>query len=819
MLVDATPTKKTYAGLFCVTLATLMYEITLTRIFSVTMWYHFAFVAISLAMFGLSAGAVIVYLFPRWFTPERTRQHLARSAMLFAASAVVSSMAHLSIPVLMERSLLGFASVAFTYAVIAVPFVCSGVCVCLALTRFPRHVGRLYAADLAGAAVACILLLLTLEVTDAPATVLFVAFWASLAAVLFSGETQAAKLKRMAWLYTLLFLGVAGMQTVRAWEGRPIFRLRWAKGEPERIPLYERWNSFSRIRVYGNPQRARPPFGWGLSATYPPDRKIRQLALDIDADALTVLTFFDGKFEPLDFLKYDVTNIAYYLRDRGRVLVVGAGGGRDILSALVFGQKSVVAVELNENILEAVNGEFGNFTGHLDRIPGVTFVADEARSYIARSPERFDVIQVSMIDTWAATAAGAFVLAERSLYTVEAWKIFLDHLDTRGLLTISRWSVGDRPAEVYRLLSLAGASLRSAGVSRPRDHLVVVRHMRPRLQRGVAVGVATLLASKEPFSAQDLDTLEEVSRRMQFEVVLSPRAALDPAFAALASGEGQPQLSTSFSLNLAPPTDDSPFFFQMLRMRDILNRQAWQIPDVAFNLKAVFLLAALLATVIGLTLLCILLPLWLKSGAESRRGASALFVFFAAIGLGFMLVEISQLERLLVFLGHPSYALSVVLFALLLSSGLGSYLAERMADASARGAGALPLLALVGLLLLFGAVTPALLGAFQASATPVRIGIAIAMLFPLGLFMGTAFPLGMRVASTRCSTLTPWLWGLNGGTSVCGSVLAVVIAISAGISASFWTGVASYGVAVLAFLASSRKAVPPGPAPDAALRR
>ncbi len=804
MQVEITATKKTYLGLFFVALATLMYEILLTRIFSVTMWYHFAFVAVSVAMFGLSVGGIVVYLFPGLFTQERTRQHLTISALLFAATVIISFVIHLRIPFLADESLAGLASVALTYVVISVPFFFSGTCVCLVLTRFSRQVSKLYAADLAGAALGCILLLYVLDFSDGPATMLVVAFLASLGAVCFSRDIPLQKLRRMAWVYSLLFLAFAGVQTVSAWNGRPFIRIVWAKGQPQGVPLYEKWNSFSRIRVYGDGKTPEKPFGWGLSTTYPPERKIRQLTLDIDSNALTVLTFFDGDYEPLDFLKYEVTNLAHYIRGDGQVLVVGAGAGRDVLSALVFGQKSVVGLELNQNILDAVNSEFGDFTGHLHRLPGVTFVQDEARSYMARSQDRFDIIQISMIDTWAATAAGAFVLAEHSLYTLEGWRIFLEHLAPNGVLTVSRWNFGDRPGEVYRLVSLASAALSQWGVRNPREHMVIVRRMGPRETDGVLIGVATLLVSQEPFSEKDLNMLEEVSQRMQFEVVLSPRFALDSTFAALANGEDPERHSARLSLNLAPPTDDSPFFFQMLRPRDVIRQKSWEGPEAVYNLKAVRVLGALLVTVIVLTILCILLPLSLKGKKESLQGALPLFVFFSAIGLGFMLVEISQMQRLIVFLGHPSYALSVVLFALLLSSGLGSLFTERIGPPAARRRGLLPLLLLIAALFLFGMTTPQTLSALQGSTTPLRILVATAILFPVGFFMGMAFPIGMKVASTKASSLTPWLWGMNGATSVCASVLAVVIALSYGISASFWTGFFSYCVALVAFLSTDR---------------
>ncbi len=799
-----TVNKQTYAGLFMVTLATLMYEILLTRIFSVTMWYHYAFVAVSIALFGMTIGAMLVYLFPNYLPQDRSKYHLALSSLLFAVSILPSFLTHLSIPFVAHSSITGLYSIGLTYGVISVPFVFSGMCVCLALTRFPRQVSKLYAADLAGAALGCILLIYTLRMTDGPTVVIVVAFLASVGTLFFVAGEGFSKLKRIALICSLLFASAAALHAVLVANQFPLLRLMWVKGELEGRPLYEKWNSFSRIRVYGNPSMPGKPFGWGISSAYPSDRKVKQLSLDIDASASTILTAFDGDSGELEHLKYDVTNLAYYTKRDAKVLIIGSGGGRDILSAMVFGEKSALGVEINENIIDAVNRKFGDFTGHLDRNPKVTFVTDEARSYIARSRDKFDIIQVSLIDTWAATTAGAFVLAENSLYTVEAWKLFLNHLTPNGLLTFSRWYFRDRPGQVYRLTSLASAALRQLGVENPRKQIVIVRYMLPSGIGAAPDGVGTILVSREPFSEKDLQTIEEVARKLRFDLVLSPTFSLDSTFATLASGRDLDAFTATFPISIAAPTDDSPFFFQMLRLRDVLNRELWEQGYNSFNMKAVFVLGALLVIVVALTLLCIIIPLILTTEKALVRRAVPLSIFFSCIGLGFMLVEISQMQRLIVFLGHPTYGLSVVLFALLLSSGLGSYSTQKTSYPGMSDRAIVRLLLLLCVLVIFGKLTPYAISMFQGLTTTVRILVATVILFPLGLFMGMAFPLGMRVASVKSASLTPWFWGLNGATSVCASVLAIVLALGSSISTAFWTGFACYAVALVAFVWASR---------------
>jgi hypothetical protein len=789
--------RQSYAGLFLLALATLMYEILLTRIFSVTMWYHFAFVAVSVAMFGMTVGAIVVYLFSGYFTEARAKYHLALSSLCVAVAIIVTFLTHLSIPFVADESLVGLYSIALTYIVISIPFVFSGIGVCVALTKFPRQVSKLYAVDLLGAAVGCILLIYVLDVTDGPTAVVVVALIASLSAVGFALDQrdERAKVLSVAVVVSLLLATFTVGHTVLVHRQAPVLRILWVKGNLEYRPLYEKWNSFSRIRILGNQDVPDKPFGWGLSSTYPADRKVRQVFLDIDAVASTALTAFDGSLGEAEHLRYDVTNIGHYIRPDSKVLVIGAGGGRDILAALVFQQRAVVGVEINKDILNAVNRRFGEFTGHLDWDSRVTFVNEEARSYLARSQERFDIIHSSLVDTFAATATGAFVLTENALYTVEAWKVFLDRLTDRGMLMFSWWYLGETPGEMYRLTALAAASLREAGVANPRDHIVVVRQGR-RGERGVG----TILVGRAALSGRDVDVIEGVARQMQFDVVLSPRAALDPIFATIVMAEDFQRLATMFPLNIAPPTDDSPFFFNMLRMRDVFRRELWDQAMHAFNLKAVFVLVALLVTVTGLTAVCIIVPLSLTRKTVRLSGAAPLFVFFGGIGLGFMLVEISQMQRLIIFLGHPTYGLSVVLFALLLAGGLGSRLTQRIGEGGLTSAAIACLALLLVVLVSFGALTPYLITAFRGATTPGRIAVATAILFPLGLVMGMAFPIGMKVAARRSAAITPWLWGINGAASVCASVLAVAIALGSSIAVAFWTGVACYLTAVTTLL-------------------
>jgi hypothetical protein len=335
-----------------------------------------------------------------------------------------------------------------------------------------------------------------------------------------------------------------------------------------------------------------------------------------------------------------------------------------------------------------------------------------------------------------------------------------------------------------------------------------------------------MLLSRDPLSVQDLDALEAVASRLQFEIVQSPRYSADDTFAAIASGSRLADAIAAHPLNIAAPTDDTPFFFHMLRLRDVFNTARWHDQGIVrFNMTAVGILGVLMVTVTVLTAACIVLPLVVarsrhlagskdpalhhhddvpgcRAGSLDPAGNRATIaphlLYFGAIGFGFMLVEISQVQRLAIFLGHPVYSLSVVLFSLLLSSGIGSLATSRLSDSSTASTRVLLLLVIV--LVAFGSSTPLVVRYFDAVSIAVRIVVAVAILLPIGFFMGMAFPIGMRRALAEAPSIAPWLWGVNGAASVCASVLVVVIALGAGISAAFWVGAAFYLIALFALL-------------------
>jgi MFS family permease len=787
-----------YSGIFFVALSTLMYEILLTRIFSVTMGYHFAFMAVSVALFGMTVGAVIVYLKPAVYTRENAKPLLVKNSVLFSLTIILSFLFHLFVPFLHGLSVMGLAIVVLTYVIISVPFVFSGICVSLILTKFPERVNKLYAADLLGAALGCILVVEAIDIGDGPTAVFYTSFFAALSSVFFlSGSEKRSRVKVIGYGSAILLF--AAVHTVLVNNNNPLIRLYWIRGEWAEKPLYEKWNSFSRVSIDGDSTKYEIPFGWGLSDKYDRSRKIRQLMLNIDAHSTTVLSRFDGNKDSLEHLKYDISNVVHNIRKDADVLVIGSGGGRDVLTSIAFNQKSVVGIEINKDMIKALNGEFGGFTGHLDKYPNVKFVGDEARSYIQRHKDLYDIIQVSVIDNWSATSSGAFVLTENALYTLENWKLMIDRLKPDGILTVTRF-YRSKPSEIYRLISISTSALLENGITNPRDHLVLLKMNQLEREKDRS-GTGVIMLCKTPFNKTELNVIDSICNVLKFEKALTPNIVTDSAFAYIAStGEEQQNYVSEFTVDITPPTDDKPFFFHLLRFRDLPNKALWHNWDMEFNVKAIFILTTLTFTMIVLTLACVLIPLKLTSKKVNLKGSGLLFLFFAGIGFGFMLVEISQIQRLNIFLGHPTYSIAASLFTLLLSSGLGSYISSKYIKELNRKSIAWNFISLIAVLLLFGLLTPLIIKNFREAETYVRVIIACLILFPIGLVMGSAFPLGMKSAAKFNEAITPWLWGVNGVTSVFASVLSVVIAMTYGISASFWTGLGFYGVASVSLI-------------------
>ncbi|MGH9840907.1 MAG: hypothetical protein ACREEM_19200, partial [Blastocatellia bacterium] len=649
---------------------------------------------------------------------------------------------------------------------------------------------------------------------------------ATLSAIVLAGR-EAPRPRRVAMVLGCMAI-VAGVANnlVR----RPFFDVRTVKGEVQPPMLALKWNSFSRVEVVGTPDTMwlpRPPFFAGYSKTLDPGFKIPEVWLRYDAGAATQITRFDGDTGRLPHLRHDVASAPHQMGRRRNVLVIGPGGGRDLLSALHMGSGPVTGVEINPITIELMRGQFRDYTGGLyDGFPGVSVINDEGRSFVRHATAEYDLIQASLVDTWAASAAGAHALTENNLYTVEAFEDYLRRLTPGGVIAFSRW-FGQPADESLRVVTLAIAALRRQGLTDAAPHIYVVR-TNPDETKLPSLG--TILVKRSPFTPDELARLRGWATRMRFLVDYSPD---DPSndvkqgdFHHLL-GPDSARFIAEFPADISAVYDDRPFFFNRVPlfawMAHRFGLPASKAGQGELTQGGQTLLLSLVVTA-ACMLLLLFLPLaaagWKgrATGEEvtlarvGRKRAVLWAIYFAGLGLGFIMVEIVLIQRFSLFLGYPVYSLSVVLFTVLLAGATGSFLADRWSPDRV-----LPriLALLCGVLALYALALPRLLDATLSASTPVRIIIAAAVVAPLGLLMGMPFPTGLRRAGREANGLVSWAWAVNGAASVFGSTLTVLISMSYGFTVSFLAGAGAYALAlgVAAWMTWQRATVEAVPIP------
>jgi spermidine synthase len=794
-----------YAGTFLLALVMLAFEITLTRILSVTSWYHLAFFAISTAMLGMTAGATTVYLYPGQFSSERLRENLARACLRFSLAVPLALVVICLVPASPCKSIMPLFGMLALAAACALPFYYAGTAVSLVLTKCNLPVGRVYASDLVGASAGCFLVLGGLEVLDAPSLILLCASIGALAGFIYLWNQPQRKL-RTANIVAFVFLGLAAIANSRS---AALIRPLVVKNSVEPASKFdiERWNSFSRIAVY--PVAESVPQLWGRSPVAPQET-VNQRLLNIDGEAATSMREYRTESD-IEHLRYDVVNIAHYLRPHGPACIIGVGGGRDIQSALLFGHSKVLGVEINPIFINLLQNQYRQFANIADR-KEVTLVTDEARSYLSRNDAKFSFLQMSLIDTWASTGAGAMTLSENSLYTVEAWRLFIDRLADDGVFTVSRWYGPANLGETGRLVSLAVEALLLSGAERPSDHLALVTSGK----------CATLIVSRRPLTPEDNEKLVATCKKLGYSLTASPVTATEnQVLRDILSCRSREELranTRSSTWRLDAPTDEEPYFFNMLRLEgipDLLKHHGIEGVQVG-NLYATITLLGLILALAVLTVATILVPLILRNriGEAAADQPSILWAgafYFSLIGCGFMLLEIAMIQRLSVFLGHPVYALGVLLFAIILSTGIGSFLSEQLPLTRMPWALLYPAVACAAIL-----VTRFVLAYLTKEMVPApmstKIVVSIAAIFPVGVVLGFFFPAGMRLVRSIHPQETPWYWALNGIFGVLSSAVAVFISIFLGISINFYLSAICYALVLVCVLSllSSRKHISAG---------
>ena len=776
MKPSPTPWSHVYLCVALTTLATLLLELSLTRIFSVVFYYHLAFLAISIAMFGLGIGGVFSYVVAGWKAPLLVK--------LGRISAVNSLAVVAALWVILSRgNNLGAWDYALVYFTTAVPFCFSGIIVSLAISETIERVNRVYFFDLLGAGAGCLLLIPLLDLFGGPGTVIAAAIFFAVAAAIW--HSMASSVAGRAGSVALALALVALLTfNIR----HHLLDIRHAKGQTIANETFQKWNSFSRIGLTHSPNPAEEH----------PDLIV------IDADASTGVANFD--FEHLTpHQRHDLLEqppaLPYAVRPGAKALIIGPGGGWDVARALASGSHDITGVEINPIIAETIMQErMPELSKGLYTRPDVHIYVEDGRSFVRHSTDKYQVLQATLVDTWASTAAGAFALSENNLYTTDAFRDYLLHLTDDGLIAFTRWGF-EPPRESLRLVSLAMEALGQIGETHPDEHIIVGRG-------GSVQGWGaqdTVLVSRKPFSAGDIGRARAMLDASGMQAIYLPGTVSHNEFYDLLHSPDPAAYQRNYTFDISPVSDNRPFFFYTVQPRDLwefIRHASHESADYKIN-KAVPLLFGLMFISLAATALILLAPpLVLGTRLPRHSGVRAFLLYFLFIGIGYILIEVGLIQRFVLFLGHPTQALTVVIFSMLVSSGIGSAAARRLlGDDEGRLIKALGCVALLSAVLAL--VASGLLGALVGLPLVVKQLITVLLIAPLGFVMGMPFPTALRRLEGWHAPSVRWAWSLNAASSVLGSVGALVCAIYMGLVQTLIIGGLFY-LAALAVVARVR---------------
>lgn len=814
-----------YLGVFTTSMAVLTLQIALTRIFSVSLWYHLAFMVISTALLGFGASGTLLTL-RRDLIENNLERNLTRFAGLTAVAIVISFAIITRLPLdplapltegLTPRERTGQTALLIVlllvdYILVVIPFFFAGLSLGGAFSAFAKRISSLYFADLVGAGIGCLVVIVGLWVLPGQGVVLFAAGLAALGAFFFSRlrrEHRAEGRSNLPWETILTGAGVILLFALAPFASRflplhipPSKPLSQAYTDPSIDLVYTGFTPFARVDVMYREGASLGTWGISPSCTAPPSPE--QLFITIDAAAITTITQFEGDLERIAFVNCAPSSLAYRVRSEAleSALLIGPGGGIDVLTAYYNGVKRIVGAEINPLIVNLVADDdlYRDYAGGLyTDYPQIDIQLAEGRNFVARSKETYDLIQFSQVDTWAAAASGAYSLSENFLYTTEAFLDYFDHLTPDGMLTVGRWYF-EPPRQAFRLVTIGTTALEQRGVADPAQHFVVVR----------AGDTSTFIMKRSPFVADEIGRIRQVVDSLGFTMLYAPdETDPDNWFVRFFTARDRAQFYRDYPLDVTPTTDDRPFFFEYYGWSNFGDFRSGKITLVILLIQALVLASGL-----------ILWPLWrFRRQGLATRDARHFIVYFAALGIGFILIEIGLMQRFILFLGHPVYSTSVVLFSVLTFSGIGSFLSGRLLTRPAGSSHGeesaerdprrlqrwvIPLLCLLTAVYIF--LLPPLSRALLGLELNYRIALSVLLLAPLGLLMGMPFPLGIRLVDRVNSALVPWSWGVNGFSSVVGSILAIMLAQSYGFALVIGLAVAIYLVGLAAVLSLGRLA-------------
>ena len=794
--------------------ATLAYEILLTRLFSMIHWHHFAYMIISLALLGFGASGTFVMIFRDWLMRRFTGVFMV-FAGLFGVSAMGCFLVAQYVPFNTLEVLWDWRQwlwLVLIYLLLCIPFFCAATCIVLTLVAFKEQLHRVYGFDLVGAGLGALGMIILLFVFSPLEALKLIGIMGLLAAMIAAQECQ---LTRRRIVVTVLFLCM--MMTF-------LLPASWSELQ---VSPYKGLSQVLRVTGSRIIEQRHSPLGWlavvespvvplrhapGLSlhsSAEPPP----QLGVYTDGDGLSAINRYLGQDHPVRYLRDLTSALPYHLVNGDEVLILGAGGGAGILQAIDAGASYVDAVELNPQVSDLLTRTHADFAGWALIKDRVNIITKEARGYVEASDREYDLIQLSLLDSFTAASAGLYALTENYVYTVEALQTYLQRLKRGGMLAITRW-VKLPPRDTLKLVATAITALEDRGIEQPGRQLVLIRSW----------NTSTLVVKNGAFDQDQIDALKVFCEQRGFDLGYYPGMTSVEAnrfnilkqpwfFTGVKAllGDNRDAFQANYKFNIMPATDDRPHFFQFfkwsslpefisLRKQGGLSLLEWGYPVLVITL--------LQALVVGLVLIVLPLKFLLKflgsgygKSATSRTQLWRVAGYYLAIGLAFIFIEIVFIQKFILFLSHPVYAIAVVLSGFLLFAGLGSHLSRIVYKADntviSRQIIAIVVSGIALLALGYMFLLPAMFKVLVSLPELLKICVSILLIAPLALLMGMPFPLALQRVGITAPELIPWAWAINGCASVVSAILATLLAIHFGFSVIILLAIGLYGCAIL----------------------
>ena len=778
---------KELAALFVFSICLLAVQTSFTKFFSIVMWYHFGYMIISVAMLGFSVSGVFLSMSGKFSNRFSFSGLISVSSFITFLSYILMTRITFTPRDLIFEGV-GLFSLFAVLILLFAPFFLFGLTIGWILRERKKKIGRYYSVNMVGSAAGALLFIWIFNTFNGQIAIPLIVFFMTVSAVL---TAQNLKERIPAIILAVMIFPSLFFPSFFPMEPPGDKILGLVKDRKSDV-IHTGWSALSKVDMIRDPDRSiYPAIGlWGISKVYKEQGKINpeRVGIVIDSWAYTSIMKYP---QDLTFYDYMPTTMVYHLgRKLDKSLHIGAGGGMDLLAAHHYGVRDVTGVEINPVIVKSLQTEFKDYSGGIYNgdIEGIKIVIDEGRNFIESSDDKYDVIQLSGVDTFSSTQAGAFALSENNLYTVEAFKSYYEKLNKNGYFTMTSWFAPDekgKPRFAIRLLNIARQALSEMGIN-PGNRVFFM----------VSDVYTLLVVKKGEVTQKEIVFGQNYIEKNRFAPLIVPGRKLNDSNIfekfLFADDKKSEQLIDDYPYLVAAPTDDKPFFFELRKLETLFSGiNAGVLPLNIFSGQTILFIILFMILLLGM--MFILSPLYILKKKKNDELAVHNMLYFSLIGLGYMFVEIVLTQKLVLYLGHPSYSLSIALFSILLFSGFGSFFSDYKFLKKRT-----TLAVLSGLLLLVILFLSPVLSATLGAPFAVRVIITLLILAPLSFFMGTAFPAGASKVSEK---ELPFLWGINGFFSVVASVTAIIISINMGFTFVFYISFLCYaGAAAIMYL-------------------